>query len=118
MRLTPKQMAIFGQVKVNILSLDSNYAKYITLLELYKNGWWVTHRFGSIITLVKPRSKIQSGFCCICKKINTPINLDSLDEQTKLIADIKYEKYKNFLNNTKKKDLHKVNINESNLSML
>lgn len=118
MRLTPRQIALFGQVRVNILALDSKFAKYITLLELYQNGWWVTHRFGSVITLVKPRSKIQSGFCCTCKKIDTTINLDSLDEQAKLIADIKYEKYKNFLNNTKKRDLHKVNINENDLSML
>lgn len=118
MRLTPKQMALFGQVRVNVLSLDSNCAKYITLLELYKNGWWITHRFGSVITLVKPRCNLKSGFCCMCKKIDTDINLDSLDTQTKIIADIKYEKYKNYLNNSKKRDLHKVNINENDLSML
>lgn len=118
MRLTPKQIALFGQVRVNILPLDSACAKYVTLLELYKNGWWVTYRFGSVITLVKPRSKIQCGFCCMCKKIDTTINLTSLDIETNIIADIKYEKYQKFLNKPNKKNIHKVNINENDLSML
>lgn len=97
MKLTLKQIAIFGQVKVNIKSLDSNAIIYATLLDLYKAGWWVTDRFGTIITIVKPKMKAKDGFCCICRRISTTVNLDTLDLLTKQIADAQYEQYKNTL---------------------
>lgn len=118
MKLSLKHVAIFGQVKVDLNSLDCKLANYTTLLDLYKNGWWVTYRCGSIITIVKPRQNIKDGFCCLCKRISTNVNLDTLDLLTKPIADENYEKYKSYLEYkhtyTKKEYKHGKN----NLSVL
>lgn len=94
MALSAKQIAIFGQVRVNIMAFNCTIASYATLLDLYRDGWWVTERFGTLITLVKPRSHDKDGFACVVKRIQTSINLDSLDEQIKLFADKQYEKYR------------------------
>lgn len=117
MKLSPRQMALFGQVKVNIMSPDCKLAKYITLLQLYNDGWWVTDRFGTIVTIVKPKSNIKHGFCCYNKRISTTVNLDALDEEIKRIADIKYIRYQNYLERKIKKVI-KVNIYENNMSTL
>ena len=116
MKLSPRQMALFGQVKVNILSPDSKLTKYITLLQLYKEGWWITDRFGTIVTIVKPKVG-NEGFCCYNKRISTTVNLDALDEEIKRIADIKYIRYQNYLERKTKKVI-KVNIYENNMSTL
>lgn len=97
MKLSYKQIAVFGQVKVDINPIDCKLAKYTTLLELYKQGWWVTDRTGAIITIVKPKNMLKFGFCCLCKRISTEVNLDMLDSLTKPIADAQYEKYKEIL---------------------
>ena len=97
MKLSLRHIAIFGQVKVNLNSVDSTINNYVTLLDLYKDGWWVTERFGSIITIVKPRENIKHGFKCLNKRICTTINLDTLDLLTKPISEAQYEKYKYFL---------------------
>lgn len=113
MKLTYKQIAVFGQVKVDLYTTTSRLAKYTTLLELYKQGWWVTDRTGAIITLVKPKPMLKYGFCCVCRRISTSINLDALDEQTKPIAEAKYATYKKILES--KEPYHKLkNIEKDN----
>lgn len=116
MKLSPRQMALFGQVKVNIMSPDSKLAKYITLLQLYKEGWWVTDRFGTIVTIVKPKVG-NEGFCCYNKRISTTVNLDALDEEIQKINNIKYIRYQNYLER-KIHPINKVNIYENNMSTL
>lgn len=107
MALSAKQIALFGRVRVNMLPVDSNLVSYVTLFDLYKNGWWATERFGTLITLVKPRTHLKDGFSCVVKRIVTDVNLDALDEEIKVIADRKYEKYKLYLESKRRKK-HKV----------
>ena len=116
MDLSAKQIALFGQVRVNMMAVDSNLVSYTTLLEIYRAGWWATERFGTLITIVKPRSRDKDGFSCLVKRIVTDVNLDSLDEQIKLIADRKYERYKYRLEeNRRKLRLKKWKINETDM---
>ena len=112
MNLSLKQVAIFGQVKVDMLPPGSSLTKYITLLELYQDGWWVTDRFGSIITIVKPRNPLKYGFKCLCRQISTTINLDTLDLLTKPIAEAKYNRYKLYLQRNKPYEKIKETKNE------
>lgn len=118
MNLSFKHIAIFGQVKVDVNALDSNFTKYMTLLELYKDGWWVTDRFGTIVTLVKPREHLKDGFCCVCRRISTNVNLDTLDFLTKQIADANYEQYKQFLQSKKYSDKIKKSKEYGNVNDL
>ncbi len=121
MKLSLKHIAVFGQVRVNINPLDASVIKYISLLELYKNGWWVTDRTGTIITLVKPRCHLKDGFCCVCRRISTNINLDTLDLLTKPLAEEKYEQYKYLLQSKKNREKikkSKEQHNENHMSAL
>ena len=121
MNLSFKHIAIFGQVKVDVNALDCTLTNYRTLLELYQDGWWVTDRFGTIVTLVKPRYNLKDGFCCVCRRISTNVNLETLDLLTKQIADARYEQYKQFLQSKKYSDKikkSKDNTNANNLSTL
>ena len=68
MKLSAKQIALFGQVRVDLNQIDSKIAQYTTLYELYQAGWWVTERFGTIITIVRPRHQLKDGFSCIIKR--------------------------------------------------
>ena len=104
MKLSAKQIALFGQVRVNITPLDSKIVYYTTLFNLYESGWWVTERYGTIITLVKPKTWFKDGFACITRRIVTDVNLESLDAETKIIADRQYAYYKNKLEPKKKKN--------------
>ena len=101
MKLSLKQIAVFGQVNVDLMPIDCKLFKYVTLLELYKSGWWVTERFGTVVTLVKQRSHRKDGFACRCRRISTQVDLNMLDALTKEIADAKYEIYKKYLNKQK-----------------
>lgn len=98
MKLSARQIALFGRVRIILNNTEQktnqNLAPYATLLGLYKAGWWVTERFGTLITIVKEKTWKKDGFACIQRRIRTDINLDSLDEEIKKIADKKYEKYK------------------------
>ena len=118
MNLSYKYIAIFGQVKVDVNALDCNMPNYVTLLDLYKNGWWVTDRFGTIVTLVKPRSNLKDGFCCVCRRISTNINLDTLDILTKQNADGKYEQYKQYMQSKKYRDKIKKSKEQCNVNNL
>lgn len=118
MNLSFKQIAIFGQVKVDVNALDCALTNYTSLLELYKDGWWVTDRFGTIVTLVKPRKQLKDGFCCVCRRISTNVNLDTLDILTKQIADVKYEQYKQFLQSKKYSDKIKKSKEYGNVNNL
>lgn len=118
MNLSFKHIAIFGQVKVDVNSLDANLASYVTLLDLYKDGWWVTDRFGTIVTLVKPKKQLKDGFCCVCRRISTNVNLDTLDILTKQIAAAKYEEYKQFLQSKKYSDKVKKSKEYGNVNNL
>lgn len=98
MKLSLKHIAVFGQVNVDLMPLDCKLKKFTTLLDLYKAGWWVTERFGTIVTLVKQRSHRKDGFACRCRRISTQVDLNTLDALSKEIADAKYEIYKKYLN--------------------
>lgn len=106
MALSAKQIALFGQVRVDLANLEQKpnqkLTPYTTLLEIYNAGWWVTDRFGTLITIVRPRAYAKDGFACVQRRIRTSINLDSLDEEIKKIADRKYEKYKEKLTEKQK----------------
>lgn len=101
MKLSYKQIAVFGQVRVDIRPLDSGIKEYVTLLDLYRKGFWVTQRFGTIITIVKPRTYIKDGFACVCRRIQTNINLDTLDALTEEVAERQYRRYKDYLESKK-----------------
>ena len=101
MKLSFKQIAVFGQAKVDIRPLDSALHKYVTLLDLYRKGFWVTQRFGTIVTVVKPRAQIKDGFACACRRIETEINLEILDTLTEEIAEKQYQRYKDYLQSKK-----------------
>lgn len=118
MNLSFKHIAIFGQVKVDVNALDCALTNYTSLLELYKDGWWVTDRFGTIVTLVKPRAHLKDGFCCVCRRISTTVNLDTLDLLTKQIADVKYEQYKQYLQSKKYSDKIKKSKEYGNVNNL
>lgn len=118
MNLSFKQIAFFGQVKVDVNALDCALTNYTTLLELYKDDWWVTDRFGTIVTLVKPRAHLKDGFCCVCRRISTNVNLDTLDLLTKQIADVKYDQYKQFLQSKKYSDKIKKSKEQDNVNNL
>ncbi|MBO7715685.1 MAG: hypothetical protein J6S85_19135 [Methanobrevibacter sp.] len=118
MDLSFKHIAIFGQVKVDVNALDCALTNYRTLLELYQDGWWVTDRYGTIVTLVKPRAHLKDGFCCVCRRISTNVNLDTLDFLTKQIADVKYEQYKQFLQSKKYRDKIKKSKEQDNANNL
>lgn len=97
MKLSAKQIALFGQVTVELRHIESKISDRITLLELYKQGWWATMITGTLITLVRPKEYAKDGFACVVRRIYTDVNLDSLDREIKLIADYQYEKYKHKL---------------------
>lgn len=121
MKLSYKQIAIFGQVKVDVNALDCALTNYTTLLDLYKQGWWVTDRFGTIITIVRPRNNLKDGFCCVCRRIETKVNLNTLDLITQQIAEIKYEKYKQYLQSKQYSDKikkSKVDYGKNSVSTL
>lgn len=108
MNLSAKQIAVFGQVKVDVRPIGSPFPKLVSLLEFYNRGYWVTSRFGSTITLVKRRKYSKDGFCCIYKKIQTDINLNTLDALIEPIARQQYLRYKDYLES--KKPLQKSKI--------
>lgn len=107
MALSARQIALFGQVRIDIANIEQipnkHLTPYITLLELYNAGWWATERFGTLVTIVKPRAYSKDGFACLQRRIQTSINLNSLDEEIKKIADRKYEYYKERLTEKQKK---------------
>lgn len=114
MKLSYKHMAIFGRVTVDIQNLDGHFYKTATLLELYKDGWFVTERFGSIISICKGNAR--DGFSNRFRLFRTDVNLDTFDLLWKPLADQQFEKYHDYLlNNTHKPytKIKKVNINEN-----
>lgn len=122
MALSARQIALFGQVRVDISNIEQQPNKkltpYTTLLELYNAGWWVTERFGTLITIVKEKAWEKDGFACLQRRIITSINYDSLDEEIKKIADRKYEKYKERLIEKQRYKKLRVKLNEDNMSTL
>lgn len=116
MKLSLKQVAIFGRVSVNVQSVDSKAIKCVSLLDLYKLGWWVTDRFGTIVTLVKPKAKLKDGFCCACRRIYTDVNLNTLDLLTQQYADAQYENYKKYLQSKRFVDKIKKSKEDYNAS--
>lgn len=118
MKLSYKQIAVFGQVKVDIKPLGSKVSSYTTLLKLYKDGWWVTDRIGTIITIVKPKPILKYGFHCLCRHISTTINLDTIDALTKPYAEIKYQQYKDYLNKNIVRNYEMPNMQQGNNNVL
>lgn len=93
-------MAIFGRVIVDIQSLTGNFFYTADLLSLYKDGWFVTERFGHTLALCK---RSGNKFIHRFRLFKTDVNLDTLDLLWKPLADQQYEKYKKYLLGTTKK---------------
>lgn len=117
MKLSARQIALFDQVRVDMAGINA-LPTYTTLFKLYEEGWWVTERFGTLVTIVKPRKWNKDGFACLQRRIITSINLDSLDEETKKIADRKFEKYKQWLLEKRRYTRIRVKPDEINMPTL
>lgn len=112
MKLSLKHIAIFGRITVDIQDINGTFYKTATLLELYKDGWFVTERFGSVICICK--KKASDGFVSRCRHFKTDINLNTFDLLWQPLAEQNFEKYKKFLlNNTRKTYTKRVITNEN-----
>ena len=114
MKLTMKHMAIFGRVIVDLQGHEFKFFKCIDLYTMYKEGWFITERFGHLLCMCqKTRKTFKNKFF----SFKTEVNLDTLDLLWKPLAEEQFEKYKKYLlENKRKKYTYKRNIsNESNL---
>lgn len=111
MNLTLKHVAIFGRIQVDLQRLNGNMFKTIDLLTLYKEGWFVTERFGTVICMCKKKAK--DGFICRCRHFKTDVKIDTFDLLWKPLAEQQFEKYKKYLlNNERKPYTKRVNTDE------
>lgn len=111
MKLSLKHVAIFGRITVDIQDLTGTFYKTATLLELYKDGWFVTERFGSVICICKKKAK--DGFISRCRHFKTDVNVDTFDLLWKPLAEQQFEKYKKYLlYNERKPYTKRVNTDE------
>lgn len=91
--------------------LNGTFYKTATLLELYKDGWFVTERFGSVICICK--EKRSDGFINRFRHFKTDVNLDTFDTLWRPLADQQFEKHKKYLlDNERKPYTKRVNTNE------
>lgn len=95
MKLTLKHVAIFGRIIVDTQGLNGSFYKTATLLELYKDGWFVTERFGTVICMCK--KKVKDGFMSRCRHFKTDVNINTFDLLWKELAEQQFEKYKKYL---------------------
>lgn len=116
--LSQKAIAVFGQVKVQITNTTLSNCQYVDLFSLYKNGWWITERFGTLIYLVKKKTYEKDGFCLIVKRIKTDVNLDTFDLLWQQIAERKQKQYQHILEHKNKYKKPRVNIYEDSMPTL
>lgn len=102
MGLTLKHAAIFGRVIVDIQdNSDNTFYKTQDLYSMYKDGWWVTERFGTRLCMVKKRS--NGEFMNRFYPFKTEINIDTLDLLWQQIRDEKQKQYEKYLLGKQKK---------------
>lgn len=113
MKLTMKHAAIFGRVIVDLQGTDYKFFKYTDLYSMYKEGWFITERFGHLLCMCKKGKK--KIFYNKFFSFKTEVNINTLDLLWKQIAQDQYEYYKKYLteNPRKKYTYKKVNTNES-----
>lgn len=111
MKLSLKHIAIFGRVIVDV-NRDGSFYKTIDLFSMYRDGWFITERFGSKLCMCKKSSK---GFMNRFYPFKTEVNINTLDLLWKPIADKQFEKYRKILceNNRKPYTKKRVNTNEN-----
>lgn len=114
MFLSQKAIAVFGQVKVQLKETAISNVQYTDLFTLYKAGWWITERFGTLIYITRKKGYKKDEFCLLVKRIKTDVNLDTFDSLWQEFAEKQHEKYKDILEKHKEKTirLKKVNIND------
>ena len=115
MKLSLKHVAVFSRIIVDIQDLDGHFYQTADLLTLYRNGWFVTERFGSILSLCKGKSNNEFANRFRRFKLLPDVSLEAFDTLWKQLAEEQFEKNKKFLlNNTRKPytKKQKVNVNE------
>ena len=98
MNLTDKQIAVFKETIID-LQKQTLFFKTKTLYELYNEGYFVTERFGNILSLCKKVINTKSGgrFTNIFLYFKTPYDRNFFDLMWQPIAEEKYRKYKGYL---------------------
>lgn len=94
-----KQIAVFGRITVDMQNNinSGGFYKTETLLNLYKEGWFVTERFGSILSLCKPKANGEFINRMKLFKLYPEMTFESFDALWKPLAEQKWEKHKNCL---------------------
>ena len=96
MGLTLKHAAIFGRIHVDIQDYsDCSFYKTKDVYTMYKEGWWVTERFGNRLCMVRKRTNGQ--FMNRFYPFKTDVNLDTLDLLWEQIKTEKEKQYHNYL---------------------
>ena len=98
MKLTDEQIVVF---KNTILDLQKQtmFFKTTDLYSLYKDRYFVTERFGNILSLCKKVKNSQGGghFTNIFLYFKTPYEREFFDSMWQPIAEEQYRKYKGYL---------------------
>lgn len=55
MLLSQRAADTFRQIKVQLKETAVSNIKYTDLFTLYKQGWWITERFGSFIYITRKK---------------------------------------------------------------
>ena len=98
MQLTPRQKRIFKATLVD-LQKEGTFYKTTTLYELYKDRYFISERFGNILSLCKLVGNSSGGshFRNVFFYFISPVDGESFDALWTDIAAEKYEKYKGYL---------------------
>lgn len=98
MNLTDEQKIVFKKTIVD-LQKQTMFFKTTTLYALYKDKYFVTERFGNILSLCKCVGNSSGGshFTNIFLYFKTPFNRDYFDSIWQPLADEQYAKYKDYL---------------------
>lgn len=98
MNLTDKQITVFKETIID-LQKQTLFFKTTTLYELYNEGYFVTERFGNILSLCKKVGNTQEGrhFSNIFLYFKTPYDRDFFDSIWSPLAEEQYQKYKGYL---------------------
>lgn len=97
MKLTLKHVAIFGRIIVDTQDLNGSFYKTATLLELYKDGWFITERFGSVLSLCKPKANGEFMNRMRLFKLYPDMTFESFDALWQPLAEQIWNKHKNCL---------------------
>ena len=97
MKLSLKQIAVFGRTIVDLQNSNGAFYKTDTLLNLYKDGWFITERFGSVLSLCKTKANGEFMNRMRLFKLYPDITFESFDALWQPLAEQIWEKYKNCL---------------------